>query len=142
MTLTETKGRFQFVIGIALFFPVVLDAIGKAGQMSEIASSEMTLKYAGTASMLLFAYLLLEILGDKIWTLLPKILNCMLMAEIGLFALTFSLVASMTGKTTEMFSSWDMWIYKADLFMLMIIPVVSFIMLAANLFWRIGEKIK
>lgn len=140
--LTDLKNRFQFVIGLVLFFPVILDALNKASQVSDISSSETVLKYTSAIASILTAYLMLEILGEKVWTWLKKTLNYLLMVEMALFVSTFYFLASSVGKAVESISWWTMWTYKVDFFSLLLIPIVIFVLLASNLVYSIVRAIK
>ena len=95
------------------------------------------LKFSSIISATLVSYLILEIIGEKIWKTLAKIINVALLAEVGLFILVFYFLADGAGKSVEYTSTWMLYIYTAVFWSALLIPIVMAALFGLNLIWNL-----
>lgn len=135
--LIDLKNRLQFVIVIVMFFPVMLDALYRVTNTDASTSGLTMLKFSSVIAATLISYLILEILGEKMWGILTKIMNVALLVEVGLFILIFYFLADGAGKTVEHTSTWMLNTYAAVFWSALLIPVIMAGLCTLNLIWNL-----
>jgi hypothetical protein len=118
------KNRLMFVITIALFYPVLIDAFYKTSS-DPTAATKNILIWGAIVSILLINYVILELAEIRaVWVL--KTVNVLLLFEI----LAFIPVLFMFSQGDKVIYFWTMIFYGADLLYLFFSPaIVTFLLL-------------
>ncbi len=132
------KDRLQFVITLALFFPVVLDSLLGLGS-NPSNSNETVLKWGVVIAALIFDYLVIEIKEFEINKKLEVILDKLLLIEIFMFALISFIFAALFQNGS--ISTFYKWLLEGSLIGVVIIPIIILICLVGNLGSRVYELI-
>lgn len=140
--ITSLKSRLQFVIVIVMFFPVMLDALYGVTNTDNATSSQLLLGYSVLVFAVLASYILLETMGEKIAMMHAKIINRLLLCEVGLFALVFYFLASSTSDAVTSTTGWMLCVYSVAFGGALLLPVFILLSLATNYVWNLFTQTK
>ena len=133
MNYTEKlKPRFQFLVTIALFFPVLLEPLFKQSGNSESSINKIMLYWGLEVAILIVSYILLEC--TKKWSSerIFKLVNISLFANLGSFAIVLFIFAAM--QNTMYISYFYLYVFGTTFPAILVIPTIIFILLATNIF--------
>jgi hypothetical protein len=87
MTLETLRTRLQFSVVLALFFPVLFQAMYGA------ESSKIILSWSLVVALLTFSYLLVEVMRDKILNTIVRYTNIFLLLQIFSYVVVLYILA-------------------------------------------------
>lgn len=139
MDYTEKlKSRFQFLVTIALFFPILLESLFKQGGSSESSINKIMLYWGLEVAILIVSYILLEC--TKRWSSerIFKLINISLFANLGSFAVVLFIFAAM--QNTMYLSYFYFYVFGTAFPAILVIPSIIFSVLVINLFIPTDKK--
>ena len=93
--LSSTKNRFQFLATVALFFPVILDALHLD---ADSGFQKVHLVWSIMIAILIVNYILLELLGLRINRKVLRAINWCILAALGAYAIFLFLTGELAGR--------------------------------------------
>ncbi|MFZ2072297.1 MAG: hypothetical protein WA101_00325 [Minisyncoccia bacterium] len=134
----KLKPRFQFLVTIALFFPILLEPLLKQGGSLESGINKIMLYWGLEVAILIVSYILLEC--TKRWSSerIFKLINISLFANLSSFAVVLFIFAAM--QNTMYISYFYLYIFGTAFPAILVIPSIIFMVLAINLFIPANKK--
>lgn len=129
--MEKLEKRLQFVITIALFFTVILDAMFKLAP-NKFDSNQIILMWGSSIAVLLIDYIFLEIVGNKFKDWVYKYTNLLLLVDVGMFAVLLVINAAVSNG--ENISSLYSAPYGISIFGVVIVPLAILIIFIADIF--------
>jgi len=131
--LKSIERRFQMLLGIFLFFPTLISALGGNTEVQ----SQTIINWSFVIVFLILAYVLLEITGEKIGKGLLKVLNVLILINTTLFSIILFLFA----RYKETLPITAEYVFRIALLSIMGIPVIIFIILGVKAFILLNDWI-
>lgn len=118
--MEKLEKRLQFVITIALFFTVILDAIFKLAP-NNFNSNQIVLLWGASVAALLVDYIVLELAENKLKPWVYKYTNRLLLADVAMFVVLLVVNAAVSVGTAPLFYKLP---YIVSLYGVLLIPMV------------------
>lgn len=134
----ELRSRLQFVIVLALFFPVVLESMYKAAGTDNV-SATIILQWGLLVAFLILSYLLLETIKERLQIKFVKLLDRLLLVQIAVFIPVLYVFAE--GATKDHVSLLHIVPFTMAMHGMLWIPVILFLMLFLYWIATVGEEI-
>lgn len=134
----KLKPRLQFLVTIALFFPIILEYLFKQGGTSDLEVNKMILLWGLEIAILICCYILLECTkrweSQKIFNLT----NCFLFVNMFSFSVVLFIFAAM--QNTGYISYIYLYVFGTAFPSVLAIPTILFILLTVNIFLPENKK--
>ena len=132
------KQRFQFLVTITLFFPVLMDALFK--EVNNVLDINKTmLSWGAIIAVLIFDYILLECTKKFIFGWISKLINISLFINIGSFAIVFYTFAKL--QQTGLILGFLTPLFIVAMKSLLYIPIIVGAILFLNIWVLFAKKI-
>lgn len=134
----KLKSRFQFLVTITLFFPILLEILFKEGGSPETNINKIMLYWGLEVAILIVSYILLECTekwGSKITF---KLTNISLFANLGSFAVVLFVFAGI--QNTMYISYYYLFLFGTAFPAILVIPTIIFMLLVFNFFHLILKE--
>ncbi len=137
----EVEKHLQFTIVLAMFFPVLVEALFSLGEYSVESVSRTTLGLGASISILIMSYILFEWRKNKLTNRVLKYLNWTFFATIICYACIFLLLSQISSTNTSTDNRFMYYVFKAALYGLLYIPFASFAILMFDFAIKKSETI-
>lgn len=139
MTETEKiKSRFQFLATVALFFPLILEALLQKAN-PETISSGVNLLWGAVICMLIAIYILLECVKTWVSPLIYKSINILIFINLAVYAAILLLLARL--EAVNLLPGFLLHVFALLMNSVFYIPVLILILLSINLVISIDKKL-
>lgn len=135
--ITKVRNRLQFVMVLALFYPVMLDAFYRSMEQ-EFAGSFTLLKWGAVIATITLNYIFFEIIAAQLSQRSLKFIDFLMLLEIGAFVpvfIVFGMIQTGAVSTLWFFS------YVLGYVFSLVIPMLVFVFLSSRVNWLLFKDI-
>ncbi len=140
-TVEEVEKRLQFAIVLAMFSPVLIEALFNLAEHNIVSTSRVVFGLGASIASLIISYVLFELRKNKLTDKVLTYLNWIFFITIICYACVFLLLSLMSDTSTTVGNRFTYYIFAAAFYGSSYIPFVNAVVLILDFFIKKSKTI-